>query len=108
MPDSGRFEGTEEITGTTVSLSGLGMPAPSRFRYVSGDGKYTAQMTGVITSELVPGFLVNSRIRAYGKLDLRDGDDHTGALKLARNSEVELVVEDSTGARFARRVRLAP
>jgi hypothetical protein len=108
MPDSGRFEGTEEVTGTTVSLSGLGMPAPSHFRYVSGDGKYTAQMTGVITSELVPGFLVNSRIRAYGKLDLRDGDGHTGALKLARNGEVELVVEDSTGARFARRVRLAP
>jgi len=106
MPDSGRFEGAEEITGTTVSLTGLGMPAPSRFRYVSGDGQYTAQATGVITSELVPGFLVSSRIRAYGKLDLRDDVGNTGVLKLARNGEVELAIEDATGARLARRLRL--
>ena len=108
MPDSAHFEGAEEITSTTVSLTGLGMPAPSRFRYVSGDGKYTAWMTGVITSELVPGFLVNSRIRAHGKLDLRDGDGNAGVLKLARSGEVELVIEDSAGTRLSRRVRLAP
>ena len=29
MPDGGMFEGHEEITGTTIGLRGLGMPAPS-------------------------------------------------------------------------------
>jgi hypothetical protein len=29
MPDGSQFSGSEEITGTTVSLHGLGMPAPS-------------------------------------------------------------------------------
>ena len=106
--DGGHFEGAKEITGTTVSLTDLGMPVPSRFRYVSGDGQYTAQMTGVITSELVPGFLVNSRIRAHGKLDLRDSEGHTGVPKLARSGEVELAIEDSAGTRLSRQVWVAP
>ena len=74
----------------------------------SGDGQYTAQMTGVITSELVPGFLVSSRIRAHGKLDLQDGSGNKEMPKLARSGEAELVIEDAAGARLSRRVRLAP
>src|SRR5512135_266922 len=36
MPDGGAFSGAEEITGTRIGLKGLGMPAPSRFRFESG------------------------------------------------------------------------
>ncbi|MBK9207945.1 MAG: hypothetical protein IPL71_06460 [Anaerolineales bacterium] len=31
MPNGDIFSGSEEITGTTVGLRGLGMPAPSKF-----------------------------------------------------------------------------
>src|SRR5512140_605235 len=50
MRDGSAFSGSEEITGTTVGLRGLGMPAPSRFRYQSGT--YEAELTGIVTSEL--------------------------------------------------------
>jgi len=56
----------------------------------------------------VPGFLVSSRIRAHGKLDLQDGSGNKEMPKLARSGEAELVIEDAAGARLSRRVRLAP
>lgn len=44
------FTGSEKITGTTVGLRGLGMPAPTQFHFASGD--YQAELTGILVSEL--------------------------------------------------------
>ena len=51
MPNGDTFRGAEEITGTTVGLRGLGMPAPSRFTFTSGE--YKSELTGIITSALL-------------------------------------------------------
>jgi len=92
MPDGSRFSGSEEITGTTISLRGLGMPAPSRFSYTVVGGVYTARLTGLITSELMPGFIGRSRIRAQGALDLQDDAGNTGTLKLSRNGVAQVSI----------------
>ena len=49
LPDGSLFEGVEEITGTTVNLSGLGMPAPSRFNFRTASGDYTTRKSSPIT-----------------------------------------------------------
>jgi hypothetical protein len=107
MSDGSHFSGGEEITGTTVSLRGLGMPAPSRFSYREAGGVYTAQLTGLITSELIPGFIRRSRIRAHGTLDLRDNADNSGTLKLSRNGEALASIADATGVVILRRMQFA-
>ena len=107
MPDGNRLSGEESISGTTVSLHGLGMPAPSRFNFVSADGAYKAQVTGLVTSELLPGLLGNSRIRAHGTLDLRDNAGNTGTLRLNRGGEAHVTVTGRNSTVSVRREHLA-
>jgi hypothetical protein len=90
MPNNDTFTGSEEITGTTVGLRGLGMPAPSKFTFTSG--KYSAELTGIITSELALSLVGRTRIRAYGFLNLKDNLDNTGKLNLTRNGQVTLEI----------------
>jgi hypothetical protein len=90
MPDGGAFSGSEEITGTTIGFRGLGMPAPSKFNFSSGD--YKAQLGGIITSELAPTFLGGWQIRAHGFMELRDSAGNTGRLKIERNGDVVVEV----------------
>lgn len=97
MPDGSRFSGSEEITGTTVSLRGLGMPAPSLFKYNAAGGAYAAKLAGLITSELIPGIIGRSRIRAHGALDLQDDTGNTGKVELARNGQVRVSVNRPDG-----------
>jgi hypothetical protein len=105
--DGSRFTGTEEITGTTVGLHGLGMPAPSRFNFTTATGDYTAQMLGIITSELLPGLLTTSRIRAHGTLHLNDRAGDSGTLRLTRQGDVHIVVTPPGGVVAVRREQLA-
>lgn len=106
MPDGSRFTGVEEITGTTIGLRGLGMPAPSRFEFTAPGG-YTARLTGIITSELAPAFLGPWRIRAYGSLELHDNSGNTGRLTLAREGRAEAHITAAGGGRVVRRLDLA-
>lgn len=90
LPDGSAFTGSEEITGTTIGLRGLGMPAPSKFHFQS-EG-YTAELTGILTSELALSLIGRTRIRAYGSLNFSDNAGNTGSLKLNRNSNVQLTI----------------
>jgi hypothetical protein len=90
MPDRSTFSGSEEITGTRVGLKGLGMPAPSRFRFQSGT--YEAELTGIITSELVLSLIGNTRIRGYGFLSLHDNTGNSGKISVQRDGTVRLQV----------------
>lgn len=90
MCDGSLFSGSEEITGTTVGLRGLGMPAPSRFRFQSG--MYEAELTGIITSELVLSLFGNTRIRAYGFLNARDNQGNLGKISVQRDGTIKLEV----------------
>lgn len=84
------FSGREEITGTTVGLRGLGMPAPSKFNFKSGD--YSAELTGLLTSELALSLIGRTRIRAYGFLNFNDNANNTGKLTVDRNNKIDLEV----------------
>ncbi len=88
MPDGSTFSGSEEITGTTVGLKGLGMPAPARFLFRLGT--YEAELTGVITSELALSLFGNTRIRAYGFLNVRDNTGNSGKITVQRDGSVNL------------------
>ena len=90
MTNGDTFSGSEEITGTTVGLRGLGMPAPSKFNFTSGG--YTAELAGILTSELALSFIGRTRIRAYGSLNFKDSAGNTGKLNIDRNKKVELKV----------------
>jgi len=90
MPDGAVFDGTESITGTTIGLRGLGMPAPSQFAFHCGE--YEAKLKGVLTSELVLSLLGNTGIRAHGKLDFQDNAGNSGSIELERNGKARLVV----------------
>lgn len=92
MPNGDTFKGSEEITGTTVGLRGLGMPAPSRFTFTSGD--YSADLTGIITSELALSLIGNTRIRAYGSLNFTDNAGNTGRLELKRDGSLTITVNE--------------
>jgi len=92
MPNGDTFKGSEEITGTTVGFRGLGMPAPSRFTFTSGD--YSADLTGIITSELALSLIGNTRIRAYGSLNFKDNAGNTGRLELKRDGSLTIIVND--------------
>jgi hypothetical protein len=90
MPNGDTFIGSEEITGTTVGLRGLGMPAPSRFTFTSGE--YTAELSGIITSELALSLIGNTRIRAYGSLNFEDNAGNSGRLELMRSGNMHLTI----------------
>ena len=90
MPNRDLFRGSETITGTTVGLRGLGMPAPSKFTFTSGN--YSAEFTGIITSELALSLFGNTRIRAYGFLDLKDSAGNIGRLDLSRSGDIAIKI----------------
>ena len=92
MPNGDTFKGSEEITGTTVGLRGLGMPAPSQFTFTSGD--YSAELTGIITSELALSLFGNTRIRAYGSLNFKDSTGNTGRLELKRDGSLTIILNE--------------
>jgi hypothetical protein len=103
MPDGSTFYGGEEITGTTIGLRGLGMPAPSRFHYEAGS--YRAELTGILTSELALSIFGNTRIRGYGFLNFNDSAGNSGKANVERDGSVRLEVngqrvspdQDATG-----------
>ncbi|MBL8102082.1 MAG: hypothetical protein JNM02_06110 [Anaerolineales bacterium] len=92
MPNGDLFSGSEEITGTTVGLRGLGMPAPSKFNFKSG--MYTADLTGILTSELALSFIGHTRIRAYGFLNFNDNASNTGKLTIDRKEFISLEINN--------------
>ena len=92
MPNGDTFKGSEEITGTKVGLRGLGMPAPSRFTFTSGD--YIAELIGIITSELALSLVGNTRIRAYGSLNFKDSLGNTGRLELNREGKLNITINN--------------
>lgn len=96
MPNGNTFKGSEIITGTTVGLRGLGMPAPSKFTFTSG--KYVAEFEGTITSELAISLFNNTRIRAYGFLDLKDNRGNTGRLDLNRAGDISIKINEQTSS----------
>jgi len=90
LPNGDIFSGDEDITGTTVGLRGLGMPAPSKFHFRSD--VYEATLTGILTSELALSFFRGTRIRAYGFLNFNDNAGNTGKLTLDRENHIALQV----------------
>ena len=90
MPNGDMFSGSEEITGTTVGLRGLGMPAPSKFNFKSGE--YSAELTGLLTSELALSLFGRTRIRAYGFLNFNDNKNNTGKLSIDRSEHINLEI----------------
>jgi hypothetical protein len=90
LPNGDIFSGNEEITGTTVGLRGLGMPAPSKFNFKSGN--YSADLTGILTSELALSLIGRTRIRAYGFLNFNDNADNTGKLTVDRNNKINIEI----------------
>ena len=90
MPNGDMFSGSEEITGTTVGLRGLGMPAPSKFNFKSGE--YSAELTGLLTSELALSLFGRTRIRAYGFLNFNDNKNNTGKLSIDRSEHISLEI----------------
>jgi len=90
MSNGDVFSGSEQITGTTVGLRGLGMPAPSKFNFKSGN--YTAELTGILTSELALSLIGRTRIRAYGFLNFNDNANNKGKLIVDRNNKIDLEI----------------
>lgn len=90
LPNGDIFSGNEEITGTTVGLRGLGMPAPSKFNFKSGN--YSADLTGILTSELALSLIGRTRIRAYGFLNFNDNANNTGKLTVDRDNKIDLEI----------------
>jgi len=80
------FEGEERITGTTLGLRGLGMPAPSKFRFASGD--YAAEMSGLLTSELAFSLWGGTKIRAYGSLRCQDNFGNAATIAIDRRQKI--------------------
>jgi hypothetical protein len=90
LPNGDIFSGDEDITGTTVGLRGLGMPAPSKFHFRSN--AYEATLTGILTSELALSFFRGTRIRAYGFLNFNDNAGNSGKLTLTRENRIALQI----------------
>jgi hypothetical protein len=90
LPNGDIFSGDEDITGTTVGLRGLGMPAPSKFHFRSN--AYEANLTGILTSELALSFFRGTRIRAYGFLNFNDNAGNSGKLTLTRENRIALQI----------------
>ena len=103
LPKIGVYESSERILGTTVSLRGLGMPAPSIFSFeVDASGRraglaaWRGTARGTITTELAPS-LRGTTVRAYGSLALRDDAGSTGKATLNREGLVSITVTDRSG-----------
>ncbi len=92
LPNGDIFSGDEDITGTTVGLRGLGMPAPSKFHFRSD--AYEADLVGILTSELALSFLRGTRIRAYGFLNFNDNAGNAGKLTFDRAGKVTMQVNN--------------
>jgi hypothetical protein len=92
MANGDTFKGSETITGTTIGFRGLGMPAPSRFTFNSGE--YTAEFEGLITSELALSLIGKTRIRAYGFLNIKDNQANTGRLELNRSGDITIKINE--------------
>lgn len=90
MTNDDTFKGSEIITGTTFGLRGLGMPAPSKFTFTSGE--YMAEFEGLITSELALSLIGKTRIRAYGFLNIKDNQGNTGRLELNRKGDIAIKI----------------
>jgi hypothetical protein len=107
----GHLNGSETITGTTVSWRGLGMPAPAWFGF-SGANGYRASLNGLVVAELLPRIFLPARIRARGELDLSDTAGNSGSLKLDRSGLARIVVIEPHGRGLTRneslRNQLAP
>jgi hypothetical protein len=99
MPNRDTFRGSETITGTTIGLRGLGMPAPSKFTFTSGE--YTAEFSGILTSELALSLFGNTRIRAYGFLNLKDNAGNTGRLDINRSGDMTIQINNASATRHA-------
>ena len=96
MDGVGVLSGEETITGTTVGLRGLGMPAPTRFTFTAEQGDYRADIIGIITSELAPG-LGSWKIRGFGALDMSDSAGNRGRLSLDRSGLVFISISTHDG-----------
>jgi hypothetical protein len=92
LPNGDIFSGEEDITGTTVGLRGLGMPAPSKFHFRSD--AFESDLTGILTSELALSFLRGTRIRAYGFLNFNDNAGNTGKIALDRANQITMQIND--------------
>ena len=92
MPNGDTFRGKEEITGTTIGIRGLGMPAPSRFTFTSG--QYIAELIGIITSELILSLIGRTRIRAFSSLNFKDILGKVGHLELKRDGSLTITIND--------------
>lgn len=99
MDNGDTFNGSETILGTTIGWRGLGMPAPSKFKFTAG--VYQAEFTGIITSELALSLFGNTRIRAHGSLDFKDTAGNTGHLELNRQGFVHIKINDQHHISFA-------
>jgi len=96
MDGVGALSGEETITGTTVGLRGLGMPAPTTFAFTAEQGDYRADIIGIVTSELAPGF-GSWKIRGFGALDLSDSAGNRGRLSLNRSGLVFISIATRDG-----------
>ena len=105
MDGVGVLSGSEIIQGTTVGLRGLGMPAPTTFTFTSARGNYTAEITGMITSELAPR-IGRWSIRGFGSLDLSDNQGNRGRLSLDRSGLVFVSVTARNGRTVEMKERL--
>ncbi len=90
MPNGDTFNGDERITGTTIGLRGLGMPAPSKFNFKSSH--YEVELTGILTSELALSLFGNTKIRAYGFLTFHDNQGNAGRLKIDRKKNIKIEI----------------
>jgi ligand-binding SRPBCC domain-containing protein len=96
--EGGVFTGSETILGTTVSLRGLGMPAPSAYEYRLPEPGYSARLAGTITSELSPRLLRSVQVRGFGSLDLEDSSGNTGRVSLDRSGRLHVAVSRPDGS----------
>jgi hypothetical protein len=95
LPNGGRIHANEAILGTTVSLHGLGMPAPSFYEFQHG--AYHAQASGIIHSELSPRLFGAWQICGHGELELVDNLGNRGQTKINRRGEIHTTVKPSHG-----------
>jgi hypothetical protein len=105
MDGVGVLLGEETITGTTVGLRGLGMPAPTTFTFTAAQGDYRADIIGILTSELAPGF-GSWKIRGLGALDVSDNAGNRGRLSLDRSGLVVISISTHEGRNIVLKEKL--
>ncbi len=105
MQGVGTLVGTEQTTGTTMSLHGLGMPTPCTFDFEAAEGDYTARLQGVITVELTP-LVGRQRVRGFGALQMSDSAGNRGTVVMNRDGIVTTVITTPDGQRSERHDKL--